>query len=522
MRRQPANVTRQTRRQPIAESRGARTSRPKVLQPPIGGWNARDALDEMPDGDAVSLVNWFPRQSDCVTRPGFAVQCDTGEIGKTIKTIVQYGFGAISKMLACVNGKIFDVSTATPASLAVGLLSDDYVSDVLGGKMFLCNGLDTVKVYDGATIANSTFTGVTLANLNFVEVYKSRVFFIEKNTQKMWYGGIGSVTGALTSFDFSTVGSFGGNLKLLARLKGDGGDGGNDDIFLAIFEHGDVVAYTGSNPGDLNFWALLGQYKIGRPLSRFGIHTGDDDVYVITSRGYEKLTEIIKYGSSAPERLVMSSKIQKAVQEDINFLGATDDWKTMLFPGGQMFIVTVPRISSGRNYHVRNINTKAWCQFKDFYAFSWSMFGLKAYFGSNDGKVYEFSSSYTNDAGAAIVADGQLAWSYLGFPGYQKIVDLVKVVLKGSTRPPTMISLAADYGSLPITAYETGAAGTFYYWDTAVWDQSYWFGTDNAYQQWFNRNAVGDVIGIRVRITSSTTDVRWNSFTVLFTLGGLL
>lgn len=520
LRRQP--VARSLRRQPVAQARFVRRARSRSVTAPVGGWNARDALAQMAPTDAVSLINFFPRQSDLVSRPGSLLFCDTGEAGKKIQTLIEHRYGVVSKMIAAVNGKLIDVSTATPSSLKTGMSNDYYVWDTLGGYTFLANGVNNLQQFDGTTMADATFTGVTLSSLNFVEVYKNRIFAIEKNTQHMWYGGVGSVTGALTLFDFSVIGSYKGNLKVLARLKGDGGDGGNDDVFLAIFEGGDVVAYTGSDPSDPLNWSLLGQYKIGNPLSRFGIVDGDDNCYLLTSAGYVKLGEIAKYGQSAPERLAMSAKIQPAVLDDVSFIGPSDDWKCHIWPGGQMFIVNVPRPASSRKYHVRNINTGAWCSFKDLKAYSWLVHATTCYYGDDNGKVHVFSFNYANDNGAVVVADAQGAWNALQSAGYQKEVALVQVILQSSQRPPTMVTIGVDFQNLPITPYVTGDAGTFYYWDQCYWDQAYWFGKATTYRQWLSRTALGDMIGLRIRVQASQTAVSWSKTNIIYTLGGPL
>lgn len=46
----------------------------KTLPAPTGGWNARDALSDMPETDAVALVNFFPETTDCVLRFGSLLQ----------------------------------------------------------------------------------------------------------------------------------------------------------------------------------------------------------------------------------------------------------------------------------------------------------------------------------------------------------------------------------------------------------------------------------------------------------------
>lgn len=44
-----------------------------AIPAPVGGWNARDALDKMPETDAVKLVNWIPRGSYVQSRGGYGV-----------------------------------------------------------------------------------------------------------------------------------------------------------------------------------------------------------------------------------------------------------------------------------------------------------------------------------------------------------------------------------------------------------------------------------------------------------------
>ena len=46
-------------------------AQPISVPAPITGWNARDALDEMPATDAVLLDNWYPDAQGVVVRSGF-------------------------------------------------------------------------------------------------------------------------------------------------------------------------------------------------------------------------------------------------------------------------------------------------------------------------------------------------------------------------------------------------------------------------------------------------------------------
>ena len=88
---------------------------------PIGGWNARDALDKMPDSDAVKLVNWIPRAGYCQTRGGHAVHAPG--LGGSVNTLAAYR-GATEVFIAGANGKLWNITTSTPVSLATGFTND--------------------------------------------------------------------------------------------------------------------------------------------------------------------------------------------------------------------------------------------------------------------------------------------------------------------------------------------------------------------------------------------------------------
>ena len=148
-----------------------------------------------------------------------------------------------------------------------------------------------------------------------------------------------------------------GNLLFTTHLKGDGGDGGQDDIFCAVFTGGSVLAYTGSNPGDPTDWSLLGHYQIGRPMSRLSYVRADDDVYIITDRGYEALSVMAKVGDSYSADMLFSKKIQLEVSERIQEVGENISWRICIFPKQQMGLFQVPRTGAARTNQSRVTGT---------------------------------------------------------------------------------------------------------------------------------------------------------------------
>lgn len=513
------------RRQPIQEQRGARVSRERLMPPPVGGWNARDALSMMRPEDAVFMRNMFPQQANVIARPGFSQHCDTTG-SSAVEQLIPYEYGAAANLFAASGGTIYDVSTATPSTPTggTGYSNNDWSFDYITGYIIMANGVDSLTEYTGSQFQTSSFTGVTLTNLNQVHVYKSRVYLVEKNSQSMWYGGTGAVAGALTEFDFSSVAPVKGNLIFTTHLKGDGGDGGNDDMFIAVFAAGDVLAYSGSNPSDPTDWALVGHYRIGRPLSRLSFLAAQDDVYIITDRGYEEMSRVMSTGSSTRQVALLSDKIQLAVTDQIKTYGENIDWRVVMHQKGQMLIFTVP--SSSRRYHVQNINTKAWCEFLDFSANCWAVWQGDLYFGAaGDGIIYEFNDGSVSDAGVSIRADCQQAWSDMGYSSRVKRVNLLKPFIFSDYKPNLSINVGADYNNIPLAVFEgTATSSTQAEWDTAVWDTDTWSTALENQSTWHSKNAIGTVIGLRFTFDVETSGQRpqWNNTSIIFEVGGYL
>jgi len=295
-------------------------------------------------------------------------------------------------------------------------------------------------------------------------------------------------------------------------------------MFIAVFAAGDVLAYSGSNPSDPTDWALVGHYRIGRPLSRLSFLAAQDDVYIITDRGYEEMSRVMSTGSSTRQVALLSDKIQLAVTDQIKTYGENIDWRVVMHQKGQMLIFTVP--SSSRRYHVQNINTKAWCEFLDFSANCWAVWQGDLYFGAaGDGIIYEFNDGSVSDAGVSIRADCQQAWSDMGYSSRVKRVNLLKPFIFSDYKPNLSINVGADYNNIPLAVFEgTATSSTQAEWDTAVWDTDTWSTALENQSTWHSKNAIGTVIGLRFTFDVETSGQRpqWNNTSIIFEVGGYL
>jgi hypothetical protein len=77
----------------------------RTIPAPVGGWNARDSLDQMEETDAILLDNWFPGLGRVEQRGGFTkfVQgiglANTSDLAD-VETVAEYHAGATRAMLA--------------------------------------------------------------------------------------------------------------------------------------------------------------------------------------------------------------------------------------------------------------------------------------------------------------------------------------------------------------------------------------------------------------------------------------
>jgi hypothetical protein len=134
---------------------------------PIGGWNNRDSLAEMPPLDAVVLTNFWPTPTDVQLRKGW-VKTSIGITGK-VETIVNYPSG--NKVFGFAGTQIYDVTGSTATVVFTGLTNARWqfvnISNSGGDFIICCNGVDPVLIYDGARWAKmaTTSTAQTISTI---------------------------------------------------------------------------------------------------------------------------------------------------------------------------------------------------------------------------------------------------------------------------------------------------------------------------------------------------------------------
>lgn len=498
----------------------------RTVPPPVGGWNARDALDEMDPEDAVLMDNWFPRSNDVVMRKGSAPFTTSMGAGKSVKTLAELHAGAVDVFVAGCNGKLWEVSTGTPAQIATGFSEDAWQTTVFGHRMHLVNGVDTPQTYDGTTCADNVWTGPSdITKLINVVSFKSRLYFTEKDSQKFWYGDVNAVTGALAAFDLQYTGNFGGNILAMGVLTRDGGDGGND-LLVIMMSSGETIVYTGSDPGGTDpstAFALIGVFYIGPPIGYRCFAKIGSDLVIITKDGYVPLTQVMPFGRALKnQQTTLSDKIRSAISDAVKAYGGNTGWQVLLYPVGNQLIFNVPRSATVFDQHIMNTETQAWARFRGMAARCWSLYQDKLYFGSTDGKVW-LADNGTSDNGTAIDATAQPAWNYFSDRGHLKRFTQCRPIFNSIGNPSVFITLATDFKTPDGSdALISSVGGGLSVWNEATWDTATWGGGTQITDQWKSVSGYGYCASLRTRATSDSVQVSWQSTTYVWEKGGIM
>src|SRR3990167_1562770 len=214
-----------------------------TLPAPVGGWNSRDGLPSMAEDDAVLLENWFPASTSVDVRKGYIPW--TASVQGYIETLMAYSGAATNKLFAASSvGTIYDVTTqdsfltdedghfitteyerilvieTAGSSVSLTGMSNgrfQYVNIATpgGNYIIICNGVDSVRSFDGTNWATPSITCVTSADLIHDNLHKNRLWFVEENTLSAWYLPVQSIAGAASELDLKSFATKGGYLMAM-------------------------------------------------------------------------------------------------------------------------------------------------------------------------------------------------------------------------------------------------------------------------------------------------------------------
>ena len=497
------------------------------LPAPVGGWNARDSLGDMPATDAVYLTNWFPATTELLLRSGYS-KWATGITGQ-VDTIMAYESGSTSKLFAIGNGSVYNVTNpgAVGAAVLSGLNNSRWqycnITTSGGSFLYMANGTNTPYLYNGTTWTSITgastpaITGVTTTLLNNPIVFKSRVFFTEAQSLRAWYLPTLSVGGAAQSIDISAFAYKGGNIVQHATWTIDAGYGVND-YYVLYTSKGQVVVYSGTDPSSSTAWSMVGVWDLGTPVGTRCMYKYGGDLLLLGKDGLTPLASELQSSRLDP-RVAITDKIQSAVSEAITNYGSEFGWQMLFYPEENQLWLNVPNTVEKTQFAMNTI-TKNWCNYTGWNATCWELYNDQPYFGGNGfvGRAW-----YTNsDNGSNIDATALQSFSAFESPGQLKRFTMAKPIFRTSGSPAIYANVNIDFNlDVPTTTlnFTPTTSGT---WDSAKWDIGVWGGGLSILQQWQGLNGVGYYGAPVVKTSSQGIDVRWVSTDLVIEKGAVL
>ncbi len=498
-------------------------SQVKSVAAPVGGVNARDALAEMPETDAIVMDNWFPNPSYVAVRNG----CQAWATGlpSTVETVMAYNGLTGRKLFGVSGNSIYDITLtgAVGAPLVTGLANSRLQHALFnagsGTILVWANGGDVPQWYNGTTWAATTISGsgLTPANLITVTVFKQRVWYIEKNTMNVWYSGIQAFQGTLTQLPLGGIFKMGGTLLQMATWTIDNVSG-MDDYAAFITSEGEVAIYQGYDPTQQATWSLVGVFRIGRPIGTRCYTRIGSDVFVICADGLTALSQAL-LTDRAQQNSNLTYKILNAINIDVQTFNANFGWQVLEYPLGNKLIINVPEGNGVMHQWVMNMVTKSWCRFRNWAASCWEIQQDSLYFGGNQA-VYLADTGYS-DAGVPITVDCKPAFSYFDMPGQLKQFVMARPLFQTSANIQPNIILNVDFNDVGIPA-PTFSFGGSAPWNTSPWNTTPWGGrfATQTVKNWIGVGGLGYAASGRLAMQLKNIAVQWFSTDYMLQPGG--
>jgi len=504
-----------------AENVGARQiSKTKSFQAPIRGWIRNDAISSPKPGGAEVLDNFVPTAEGCRMRGGLEKHATTDD---AVTHFAVYDDGETPLFFATTATDIYDITApadpdVAPTAEVSSLTSGDFASEQFrtsagGIYLYFVNGADKPQLFDGTNwvavdgVSTPAITGVTTTDLSYVWSFKNRLFFVESGTMSAWYLGTDAVGGAAAKIPLGGVFHLGGSLLFGATWSLDSGRG-LDDVCLFVSDKGEIAVYEGTDPSAADTWALVGVYRIGRPLGKNCQFKAGGDLAVITDDGIVPISAAVKQDRAALAGSAITYPIETVWRQLVRDRDAgINPFSVTLWHKEALMVVGVPTTGSqDKVCLVANARTGAWARFTGWDTRAVTVFNDKLYFGTASGEVFEGDVS-GSDNGAPYSAVVIPRMDDFKSPA-EKVAVHARIVARGNVAFTPQLFANADYEvnvPTPIPADPDTAANL---WGTGVWGTAEWGSstTDKMrISEWQTVDGIGHALAPGLQITSGRT-----------------
>jgi len=510
-------------------SGSGRVSRARDIPVPTEGWDTETPIAQMSSLRAYVMDNWWPEPGYIEPRNGYGLHADTEETNPVESLLVWNGPTAAIKMFAACGGSIWETTTSTVSEDITGLSNDRWqsvnIATTGGNFLWICNGADAPRYYDGTSWATTSITGITSTDIIYACLHKQRIWMVLKNSLVAAYLGLDSIDGAGTAFDLTAVFQKGGYLQAISTWTLDGGNG-PDDYIAFITSRGEVAIYSGVTPA--TDYTLVGVFEVGIPIGRRCVTEIGGDIAILTQSGVVSLSQTMVQDRAAQSRSALTKNIQSAINDAAALYSANFGWEMISYPKRTMFLVNTPAGTNADQYQfAMNVKHGAWCRFIGQEANCWALVGDDLYFGGNLGKVYQADVAAA-DYESYIETDLMCAFNYFGSRTSQKrfIMSRALITTDGTLTPN--LGMNTDFRkNVDVTAAVTSPE-TRAMWDIAVWDIDVWANETIYVNDWINTPGIGYCGSLRMRTRTdyvaeqSPIILQVNGFTVVMEDGAIV
>lgn len=498
--------------------------------PPYGGINLRDDVSSIQPNQARFLDNWLPDSGALKVRPGFENYA-TGAGSGEVETLATFEGTTSEKMLAAANGNVFDVSTSGSATDLTGSLlnfsEDRWQHANFNNRLFFVNGTDAPLDYNGSAIAQTSWTGLTIANLVNVANVRNRLWFCENGSADVWYGGIGSITGALTKFQLSQIAS-GGFCQAIGSWSRDAGDG-QDDLTVFVMSTGQIIVYQG-DPDAASF-ELVGKFgdeNSAPPIGRQCLIKVGGELVVITRLGLLPLSAAMSAASSLDFSVLDPwGKIAALIRTEAESHGAKPGWHGALHNG--ILYINIPQsIGILSKQVVLVTRTGAWATYSGWNASSIRAFDNQLYFGAKTGGFVR-KVAKGDDLGAAVIATARGAFMT---PSSNKtnVFTAIRPRIQAQGDVSGFVGVDTDFFERPLIGNSVELVSDI---NTTAWGDGFknngiggdwgspWGAKPEPIAKWFSVNGDGRSAAVKLQVFAQSDEVKWLATDILYRQGGI-
>jgi hypothetical protein len=263
---------------------------------------------------------------------------------------------------------------------------------------------ETITTASGSAVtsaASSAGSLVTLTNvagtaLSQLWHHKARLWFVEEGTLNAWYLPVNQFGGAAVQFSVRGIFRFGGALLFGGTWSVDSGSG-LDDIMVLVTTEGEVAVYQGTDPASASTWAIVGRYRIARPLNKHSFFSIGADFYIMTEEGIVSLSEVMAKDRAGQQMTALTAPIEDLWLETIRENSGSALFPHVFWPSEGIVIIGAPPNSTQGKALVVNSKTGAWSRILGWDVEALQVFQDRLFYADGSGRVFRADVGGTDD-----------------------------------------------------------------------------------------------------------------------------